>query len=371
MRPVIGGIATCLPEPCYTTDALLARSGGRFSRDLQEMLGRLGVVQRHSILANYPEVLFSLADPQWSIHGTAMAVRAARDCLAKAHCDASELGLVIAATNTPSRLVPGLVSDLFAQMPELPREAMNLSLQGQGCSPLLKAVDAARWYLIANPHRRVLVVCMESTTAMSQPLSAPRYLSFKEARSPDEVQKTVDALHGFLFADGAVALLLQADGSGYTFGPATHLTNEQTADAELGHIVGAGSDMPAIQGRPLYKLGPSITERGTFYALNTTSRLLAHPDCPITAPHEADQVLIHTGSRKILDGICSTLNLAGRSQKVAVSYDVLARYGNLTGASLGFMIAEALPRSRGPVLLISFGLSFSGSAGILYPPSSS
>ncbi|XXT15035.1 hypothetical protein WME94_32785 [Sorangium sp. So ce429] len=104
-------------------------------------------------------------------------------------------------------------------MAELPREAMNLSLQGQGCSPLLKAVDTARWYLQANPDRGVLIVCMESTTAMSQPLTAPRYLSFKEACTPDEVQRTVDVLHGFLFADGAVALLLQADGPGPARGP--------------------------------------------------------------------------------------------------------------------------------------------------------
>ncbi|WP_437661812.1 3-oxoacyl-[acyl-carrier-protein] synthase III C-terminal domain-containing protein [Sorangium sp. So ce1182] len=368
MKFTIGAIATFLPEPSYTTDCLLDASGGKLSPDLRAMLRRLGVEQRHSILSNYPQVLFEGATPEYSVRGTEMAVRAARGCLAKARCDAKDLGLVIAATNTPSRLVPGLVSDLFAQMAELPREAMNLSLQGQGCSPLLKAVDAARWYLQANPERRALIVCMESTTAMSQPLTAPRYLSFKEACAPDEVQRTVDVLHGFLFADGAVALLLQADGPGPAFGPTTHLTNDQPLDAELGHIVGAGSDMPAIQGRPVYKLGPGITERGTFYALDTVQRLLAHPECPIRAADEADQVLIHTGSRKILDGICGRLQLGCGGQQVASSYEVLARYGNLTGASLGFMLADALPRARGPMLLVSFGLSFSGSAGILFPP---
>jgi 3-oxoacyl-[acyl-carrier-protein] synthase-3 len=297
-----------------------------------------------------------------------MAVCAARKCLAKARHNGAEIGLVIAATNTPSRLVPGLVSDMFAQMPELPREAMNLSLQGQGCSPMLKAIEAARWYVQVNPQKRVLVICMESTTAMSQPLSRDRYVSFKEARTPDEVQGTVDVLHGFLFADGAVAMLLQAEGNGPVFGPSTHLTNEHPDDSNLGHIVGAGSDMPAIVGRPIYKLEPGITERGTFYALNTMSRLLAHRDCPLSTAREADQILIHTGSRKILDGICDSLGVKNDSAQVASAYHILARYGNLTGASLGFMIADALPKARGPMLLLSFGLSFSGSAGILFPP---
>lgn len=364
---VIGAIATYVPSPCYTTDELLARSRNKLSPDLQDMLYRLGVVRRHSILSNYPEVLFGQADPVWAIQGTEMAVRAARACITQADCDVSEIGLVIAATNTPSRLVPGLVSDLFAQMPELPREAMNLSLQGQGCSPLLKAVDAARWYLQANPRSRVLLVCMESTTAMSQPLGGSRYLSFKEAQTSQEVQSTVDVLHGFLFADGAVALLLQAGGSGYAFGPATHLTNDKAEDANLGYIMGAGSDMPAIQGRPLYKLGAGISERGAFYASNTMSRLLDLPECPIRSVNEADQVIIHTGSRKILDGICSKAGIATDSPRVTSSYNILADYGNLTGASLGFMIADSLPKAQGPILLLSFGLSFSGSAGILFP----
>ena len=119
MNITIGAIETFLPGPSYTTDGLLDASGGKLSPDLQAMLRRLGVEQRHSILSNYPQVLFEGTTPEYSVRGTEMAVRAARGCLAKARCDATELGLVIAATNTPSRLVPGLVSDLFAQMAEL------------------------------------------------------------------------------------------------------------------------------------------------------------------------------------------------------------------------------------------------------------
>lgn len=366
MNTVLQAIATTLPEPCYTTETLLAAAGDRFSPALHEMLHRLGVEARHSILSNYPQVLFDGAEPSWSVRGTAMAVRAARDCLNQSRIGADQIGLVIGVTNTPSRLVPGFVSDLMAQMPELPREAMNLSLQGQGCSPLLKAVDVARWFLATNPGRRVLIVCMESTTAMSQPLPAHRYHAFTEKRSAADVQSTVDVLHGFLFADGAVALMLGTEGDGPVFGPATHWTNDEAEDAELGRIDGAGSDRPAINGRPEYQLSPGITERGTFYAMNTANRLFAHAQSPIRSVNEASRVLIHTGSRKILDGICGRFEIEPDAVRVESSYRVLAKYGNLTGASLGFMIADALQTGpKGHVLLISFGLSFSGSAGVL------
>jgi len=50
-------------------------------------------------------------------------------------------------------------------------------------------------------------------------------------------------------------------------------------------------------------------------------------------------LLIHTGSKKILDGVCSQLHLDSDSTKVEKSYDVLENYGNLSSASTGFMLA--------------------------------
>jgi 3-oxoacyl-[acyl-carrier-protein] synthase III len=346
---------------------MLAAAGDRFSQDLRRMVRQLGVEQRHSILSNYSRILMEDAEPEWDVHGTELAVRAARDCLERASCPASGLGLVIAVTNTPSRHVPGMASDLFAQMPELPRGALNLSLQGQGCAPLLKALEATRWWLGSDDDAHALIVCMESTTAMSPPLTAPKYGSFTEASTPSELQDTVDVLHGFLFADAAVALLITGDGDGPVFGPITHLTNDDPSDAELGNIIGAGTDSPYIQGRPVYQLRPGIRTRGAHYAAETVARLLDHPDCPITAPAEAVQTLVHTGSRYILEDIRERFELD--EAQLASSYQVLSRYGNVTGASLGFMLADALEAASGQCLLMAaFGLGFSASAGILSVP---
>jgi len=54
---------------------------------------------------------------------------------------------------------------------------------------------------------------------------------------------------------------------------------------------------------------------------------------------QADDCLIHTGSKEILDGICLQLHLDTDSMKVNKSYAVLENYGNLSSASTGFMLA--------------------------------
>ena len=56
--PTIRSIAAKLPEHSWTTDELLNAAGDRLSDKLRDMLTRLGVEKRHSVLANYPSVLF-------------------------------------------------------------------------------------------------------------------------------------------------------------------------------------------------------------------------------------------------------------------------------------------------------------------------
>ena len=74
--------------------------------------------------------------------------------------------------------------------------------------------------------------------------------------------------------------------------------------------------------------------------------------------------MIHTGSKKILDGVCSQLHLAKDSMKVQGSYEVLKNYGNLSSASTGFMLAEK-HHWKGPAIIVGFGVGFTASAGIM------
>ena len=76
--------------------------------------------------------------------------------------------------------------------------------------------------------------------------------------------------------------------------------------------------------------------------------------------------LIHTGSRKILNGICETLGIEPEDPRVASSYRVLRDHANLSSASVGVMLADLMQSaSFGDGLVISFGVGFSSSSAVM------
>ncbi|WP_020672108.1 3-oxoacyl-[acyl-carrier-protein] synthase III C-terminal domain-containing protein [Amycolatopsis nigrescens] len=367
VNPVLNAIAAELPRPAWSTEELLTAGHGHLSDKLVHMFGGLGVQTRHSVLANYPDVLFQGAEPKLDVSATELAVAAARKCLAKAEVPMHEIGLVLGVTSSPGRLLPSLVCDMFAQMPEIPRDTANLSIEYMGCSAMAKVVDTVRWFLTSRPDQRVLVCFMEAITPLSPDLPA-FYSHFSEIRAEDR-QETVDAMHGFLFGDAAVAMVFGADGPGPSFGPAANLTNERAEDTELGTVPDGGSDLPLVQGRRLYTLSPDVTPRGVFYASETVRTLLAGEDCELADPGDASMLLMHTGSTRILDGLCQRFGVSPDSETVASSYRVLRDYGNTIGCSVPLMLAEPVHREAGHGLLVAFGLSFScGAFAMTVPP---
>src|SRR5437667_11934078 len=109
---------------------------------------------------------------------------------------------------------------------------------------------------------------------------------------------------------------------------------------------------------------PNVPARGAHYAVTTVKNVLQHPDSPASDLAQVDDCLIHTGSKKILDGVCSQLHLDSDSIKVEKSYDVLENYGNLSSASTGFMLAGK-KEWAGPAMVVGFGVGFTASAGLM------
>ncbi len=366
--PHIRAIASALPAWNWSTEELLDRSRGRFSDRLTDMLGSLGIDNRHSVLANYPEVIFDGAEPKLGVSGTALAVESARRCIEKSGERPESIGLVLGITSSPARLLPSLVCDVMAQMPELPRSAATLSIAYMGCSAIAHTLEAARWYLAANPGKLVLACFMEEISPLSPPLPGD-YFHFSEIDA-DRRQETVNAMHAFLFADASVSILLGAEGDGPSLGPVVALTNELPSDAELGTVPDGGSDDPVVHGRRLYTLSPDVSHRGVHYASQTVRELLAGDDCGLTDAKDAAMLLMHTGSKRILDGLCAEFGTDPHSEQVASSYRVLRQYGNTLGCSVPLMLAEETHRPSGEALVMAFGLSFSCGAFSLHVPES-
>ncbi|MFJ9926323.1 MULTISPECIES: 3-oxoacyl-ACP synthase [Streptomyces] len=360
--PVLLGIAAELPGSAITTDELLDSSRHLMSDRLAAMLTTLGIDKRHSVLANYPDVVFKGAEPETGVLTADLAVASARAALAKAGTDPAGIGLVLGVTSSPGRLLPSLVCDVIAKMPELPRDCANLAIEYMGCSAMAKVVDTARWYLTANPGRTVLAVFTEAITPLSPPLDGTLYRHFTEI-APAERQRTVDALHSFLFADASVAMVFGDEGGGPVFGPVANLTNDLPEDTELGTVPDGGSDIPVVladHGRRLYTLSPDVTPRGGHYATTTAEAALA--GSALSSAADASVLLMHTGSTRILDSLCAGFGVDPHDAKVASSYRVLRDHANTLGCSVPLMFAEDTRRPAGEGLAIAFGLSFSAGA---------
>lgn len=368
--------ATAVPKNAFKTTELVGSLLHKFSPELINRISTLGVDQRYSTLENYPD--FLCGKPKIATSSTTeLGVSATKRCIHEWGGDRDRIGLLIAATNTPDQMLPCLASEIMGKTHGLlSRSLRTVSMQAQGCSVLLKSIEVAQWYLAANPGQLALVVMAEAHTPYVAPLLRDEYFGYrelirlrKEGRLDAEQfeQQRLDTtfvIQSMLFGDGAVALLVGTEEGKPAFGPISHLTNDQPNDMNLLTMVRSSSH-PFLKGRPQYFMQPNVPSRGAHYAVTTVKNVLKHPDSPVSGLDQVDDCLIHTGSKKILDGVCSQLELEPESAKVHGSYKVLERYGNLSSASTGFMLAEKNDWS-GPAIVVGFGVGFTASAGIMH-----
>jgi 3-oxoacyl-[acyl-carrier-protein] synthase III len=368
--------ATSVPKNVFKTTELVGSLMHKLSPDLINTISGLGVDQRYSALENYPD--FLCGKPKIATSSTTeLAVAATERCIHEWGGDPNRIGLLIAATNTPDQMLPCLASEIMGRTHGLlSRSLRTVGMQAQGCSVLLKSIEVAQWYLAANPGQLAIVIMAEVHTPFAAPLLREEYCGYREILrmrkdrrldvSQFEQQKldTTFVIQSMLFGDGAVALLLGSEEGKPAFGPISHLTNDQPNDMNLLTMTN-NSSHPFLQGRPQYFMQPNVPMRGAHYAVTTVKNVLQHPESPVSDLAQVDDCLIHTGSKKILDGVCSQLDLNPESEKVHGSYQVLERYGNLSSASTGFMLAEKDEWS-GPAMVVGFGVGFAASAGIMH-----
>jgi 3-oxoacyl-[acyl-carrier-protein] synthase III len=367
--------ATATPQHQLSTTELVASLMHKLSPELINTIFSLGVDQRYSVMDNYAE--FLMGAPMNATNSTTkLGVDATRRCIAEWGGDPSQVGLLIAATNTPEQMLPCLASEVMAQTHGLlSRSLRTVSMQSQGCSVLLKSIEVAQWYLAANPNKLAIVLMAEAHTPFVAPLLHEEYHGYRELirlRKEDKLNgeefekqrlDTTFVIQSMLFGDGAVALLIGKEEGKPAFGPISHLTNDEPEDVDLLTMT-ANSSHPLLKGRAQYFMKPNVPNRGAHYAVETINRVLQDPDSPVSDLNQVDDCMIHTGSKKILDGVCSTLHLAKDSTKVHGSYEVLKNYGNLSSASTGFMLAEK-NEWNGPAIVVGFGVGFTASAGVM------
>ena len=164
--------STATPEHKFSTTELVASMMHKLSPELINSICSLGVENRYSTMDNYADFLMGAPMNQTS-STTELGVNATRRCIEEWGGDPSQIGLLIAATNTPDQMLPCLASEVMGRTHGLlPRSLATVSMQSQGCSVMLKSVEVAQWYLAANPGKMAIVLMSEAHTPYVAPLFA-------------------------------------------------------------------------------------------------------------------------------------------------------------------------------------------------------
>ncbi|WP_460672051.1 type III polyketide synthase [Larkinella ripae] len=229
---------------------------------------------------------------------------------------------------------PGLDIDLIEAL-QLPTTIHRTAINFMGCYGAFNALKTADAFVRADPAACVLIVCLELCTLHFQ-------------KKPDEDQLLSNAL----FADGAAAVLVEAQPDRQKPLPAFRMRTffcDLLPDGkkDMGWIINDhGFEMT------LTSEVPTVIQQGIGKAL---SRLLEHSGLAIEA---ITYYAMHPGGRKILEVIEQQLGIDPHENRFA--YDVLRQYGNMSSATVLFVLKEIQNHLRtdsgaGNILSCAFG----------------
>lgn len=342
-------VGTAVPEHRYEQKALRAQCAAAFAGT--EAGGREAVFDRAGVetrdLVEAPDYYFSGAtfakrNADYFPHAERLARRALLSALEQAGVAIEELTHLFSVTTT-GLLTPSLDAHLAQSLP-FRRTLKRTPLFGVGCAGGAVALSRAYEYLRGHPEETVAVLSVELCSLTFLP------------RDGTMTQLVAAAL----FGDGAACAVLCGERS-----PAAararlaFVDNESALIPDSLHVMGwdFGSDGMRLV---LSTDAPAIVERNLEDAL---SPLLARHGVNVD---ELAPLILHPGSARILDACERAMGLADGAADLSRAF--LKRHGNLSSASVLFILKDALARPARPGswgLLAALGPGFALEALLL------
>ncbi|QQL49573.1 type III polyketide synthase [Mucilaginibacter ginkgonis] len=259
-----------------------------------------------------------------------IAAAAVADCLANYSKDIYKEITHLITVSCTGMYAPGLDIDLVEKL-GLNRHTERTCINFMGCYGAVNGLKTADYICRANPQAKVLLVSVELCT-----------LHFQKVNTLD------NWVANSLFSDGAAAALVQ--NSDLSEGLVLELESFYTeflpeASAEMGWYVGnTGFEM---------RLTSKVSKQIKKHIGTITNNLLAHVGLTYA---DITSWAIHPGGKKILEAVEEALNLPEESN--AAAYEVLRNYGNMSSATILFVLKEMLTKpfvKAGKVLSYAFG----------------
>ncbi len=272
---------------------------------------------------------------------SALGIPAAKEALADAGVEPSELDLILCATSTPDRLFPATACVIQAAIGAAPCPAFDLLA---ACSGYVYALSVADAFIRSGQARNVLIVSTEILTATLDWKDRTTCVLFGDAAAATVVSVTEDPNAGVLGSK------LHADGS-----YADYLT------------VGVGSATP-FTGEGFDPMAGCLKMKG-----NSTFKLavtkMPEVSMALLAAHgltvdDVDMVVPHQANKRIIDAVGKAMGLP--DEKLFVNIE---NYANTSAATIPLALYEAVKAGkvkRGDLLVfVALGGGFTWGANLL------
>ncbi len=314
------------------------------NRKLSFLYHQSGIETRHSVIPDYSQQLtdwkfyprnknlepFPNLEQRmtwFNRYAPQLSVDAVRDCLGDI-CQSGEITHLITVSCT-GMSAPGL--DLMVmELLDLPKTTYRSSVNFMGCYAAIHGLKIANAICKTEHHAKVMVVCTELCT-----------LHFQKDPSPDNITSTL------LFADGSAAALVVHD---------DHPLPGVLLESFYSEVIPKGKRDMSWE---LSSTGFLMTLSGYIPDLikedfeQLVTRALAHKG---KTKEDILHWCIHPGGKRILDSIFKSLQLPENA--LLQSYDVLKKFGNMSSATILFVLKEILANKDPGISGNIFGAAF-------------
>lgn len=363
MATYIQNISTVVPERSYDQNFLRDRMKEYISdkeitqRIIHRIYSKSGINKRHTVIpdfnANGDPRFFFQEDGTLNVPSTGdrnelytrkakeLFVETARQTIAEnPSVERGDITHVITVSCT-GFFAPEPGFEIIQKL-GLSTSTQRFHLGFMGCFAAFPAMKMAKSFCESQPDANVLIVCLELCTIHLQ---------------PSEVADNL--ISASVFADGAAGTIIssqkpQANNSFKLTQFATSIAQESEKD--MAWTIGdTGFDMV------LSTYVPDIIEanlKQSIQPLFTNYQLTAD---------DIDHWALHPGGRAILDKVQKSFNLA--NEQISPSRNVLAEYGNMSSATILFVLKDLLVRpaskKQEAVLAMAFGPGLTIETGLL------
>lgn len=336
--PRILGVGTAVPARRFTQDEL-AELLGYHDPLRRAFFTNSGIESRHlyaTAVDPRPDETIDAMAARFEAGSVELGAQAIEACLASAGLALADVDF-LATTTCTGRLVPSLDAHLVARL-GLRSDVQRVHVGDTGCASAMVALQQAYNYLRAFPGRRALAVSVELC-------SATYYLD----------QEAETAVANAIFADGAAAVLLGAGTRGpEILGHRTLIRSE--------YLDRMGFTFPG--GRYRVRLSPEVRRIAPAMMEELAGALLKDHGL---GRDDVRFWVLHSAGRRVIENAQTALGLT--DQDVAFSRDVLRRFGNMSSATVLFVLDAVLrsgqPRPGEIGLMMALGPGFAAEGALL------